>query len=50
MMVSSGLADAGYKYVLIDDGWPACEQFDSKSGKCVVPAPRNAQGQVQVCY
>ena len=46
-MVSSGLKAAGYEYVLIDDGWPACDQF-AESGHCQTPAPRNAEGQIQI--
>ena len=46
-MVASGLKDAGYEYVLIDDGWPACDQF-AESGHCQTPAPRAADGQIQI--
>jgi len=40
-IVSSGLAKAGYNYVLIDDGWPSCEKFN-KDGSCSIQTPRNA--------
>eukprot|EP01105_Mastigella_eilhardi_P006485 TRINITY_DN18042_c0_g1_i1.p1 TRINITY_DN18042_c0_g1~~TRINITY_DN18042_c0_g1_i1.p1 ORF type:complete len:438 (-),score=94.15 TRINITY_DN18042_c0_g1_i1:120-1256(-) len=42
-MVASGLAAAGYKYVLIDDGWQACKKV-LDSGHCVVPASRDDNG------
>ncbi len=35
------------RYVLIDDGWPACEQYFS-DGRCEVPAPRLANGSISV--
>jgi alpha-galactosidase len=46
-MVSTGLRDLGYKYILLDDGWPACSEFRS-SGACETSPPRLPNGQVQV--
>jgi len=47
LMVSSGLKDAGYVYLLLDDGWPACSVYESDGG-CGTPAPRDAQGRIVV--
>eukprot|EP00042_Codosiga_hollandica_P029947 m.169308 g.169308 ORF g.169308 m.169308 type:complete len:430 (-) comp53220_c0_seq4:169-1458(-) len=47
VVVSSGLLSAGYKYVLIDDGWPACAVYTADGG-CAQPAPRDANNQIQV--
>lgn len=52
-LVSSGLADAGYNYILIDDGWPACYAYDNAShfgpaSSCAVPPPRLEGGAVEV--
>lgn len=45
LMVSTGLRDAGYNYVLLDDGWPGCLAFDP-DGKCSVPQPRDSRGRI----
>eukprot|EP01116_Phalansterium_solitarium_P005205 TRINITY_DN1661_c0_g1_i4.p1 TRINITY_DN1661_c0_g1~~TRINITY_DN1661_c0_g1_i4.p1 ORF type:complete len:450 (-),score=144.81 TRINITY_DN1661_c0_g1_i4:76-1425(-) len=45
LMVSSGLRDAGYVYLLLDDGWPTCSLHNSDGG-CSIPAPRDAQGRI----
>jgi hypothetical protein len=44
-LVSSGLKDMGYTYVLIDDGWPACAQFNKRGG-CQTPTERLEDGTV----
>lgn len=46
-IVSSGLRDAGYKYVLLDDCWTACESF-SADGSCMAAATRGADGEIPV--
>jgi alpha-galactosidase len=46
-MVSSGLRDLGYNYILLDDGWPACAEFRS-SGACKTSPPRLPNSDVQV--
>ena len=38
IMVSSGMKEAGYQYIVLDDGWMAMER-DSKSGD-LVPDPQ----------
>lgn len=45
-MSTSPLRTAGYEYILIDDGWTTCAQFVAPGGKCLVPGPRNSQGQI----
>jgi hypothetical protein len=47
-LVATGLRDAGYSYVLLDDGWPACAKLSGDSGECSTPAPRLANGDVLV--
>lgn len=47
-MISSGLRNAGYEYVLIDDGWPMCAEYNHRDGHCLVPYPRDSQGRIQV--
>lgn len=39
-----------YNYVLLDDGWPACDEWHDKpgAGGCVNPAPRLPDGSVRV--
>ncbi len=44
-MVDSGLADAGYEYILIDDGWSECAVFNSDGG-CAVQAARDNAGRI----
>jgi len=46
-MVRTGLRDAGYNYILLDDGWPACDKF-SPSGSCETMSPRLLDGRVRV--
>jgi alpha-galactosidase len=45
LMVSSGLKDAGYVYLLLDDGWPSCDAFNS-DGSCSKPSPRDSNGRI----
>ncbi|KAH3758846.1 glycoside hydrolase family 27 protein [Pelomyxa schiedti] len=45
-MLSSGLWDAGYQYILIDDGWQACQKTNSE-GHCIVPEPRDSSDRIQ---
>ena len=45
LMVSSGLARAGYTILWLDDGWPSCSTFNADGG-CSVPAPRDAAGAI----
>ena len=40
LKLSQNLASFGYKYILIDDGWPACLKYSSDNA-CLEPAPRN---------
>ena len=48
-LVSTGLRDAGYTYVLLDDGWPACAEVAQPGDlHCVTPAPRLPNGDVLV--
>ena len=42
-MSQIGLVDAGYNYLLLDDGWPACAEFGSGDGHCVTPHPRSVK-------
>eukprot|EP01105_Mastigella_eilhardi_P006372 TRINITY_DN17970_c0_g1_i1.p1 TRINITY_DN17970_c0_g1~~TRINITY_DN17970_c0_g1_i1.p1 ORF type:complete len:440 (-),score=119.36 TRINITY_DN17970_c0_g1_i1:48-1202(-) len=42
-MAQNGLRAAGYEYVLIDDGWSACDAFNS-DGSCAKPVPRADDG------
>ncbi len=46
-LVSSGLRDAGYTYLLIDDGWPLCA-VGGGAARCDVPAPRGSDGRIVV--
>lgn len=39
--LSLNLSSFGYNYILIDDGWPKCLEFDSENKHCINPAPRN---------
>ena len=47
-MVSTGLRDAGYTILWLDDGWPSCSEFDGAPGVsgCRTPAPRDAGGRI----
>jgi alpha-galactosidase len=47
LMVQTGLKDSGYVYLLLDDGWPACDKFNTNGG-CSIPAPRDAQGRIVI--
>src|ERR1041384_1613314 len=42
IMVSSGMKDAGYSYIVLDDGWMAMER-DAKTGD-LVPDPKKFPG------
>jgi len=44
-MASSQLKTAGYEYILIDDCWSSCLEFD-KDGNCLQPAPRGANNSI----
>ena len=47
--MSTGFRDLGYRYVLLDDGWPACAEFrPTGTGACKTVAPRLADGRVEV--
>eukprot|EP00047_Mylnosiga_fluctuans_P015312 m.45174 g.45174 ORF g.45174 m.45174 type:complete len:436 (-) comp5862_c0_seq2:55-1362(-) len=46
-MAKSALKTAGYEYILIDDGWPACAQGGGLE-KCQEPAPRDADGRIPI--
>eukprot|EP00658_Telonema_sp_P-2_P070982 TRINITY_DN60331_c0_g1_i1.p2 TRINITY_DN60331_c0_g1~~TRINITY_DN60331_c0_g1_i1.p2 ORF type:complete len:123 (+),score=18.82 TRINITY_DN60331_c0_g1_i1:165-533(+) len=39
-LASSPLGAAGYTYILLDDGWPACPEKDS-DGHCLSLPPRD---------
>eukprot|EP00054_Salpingoeca_dolichothecata_P014940 m.85091 g.85091 ORF g.85091 m.85091 type:complete len:423 (-) comp21244_c0_seq3:215-1483(-) len=45
-IVEQGLLAAGYNYILIDDGWPACLEY--AADHCKIPAPRTKEGNIQV--
>ena len=50
-LVSTGLRDAGYDYVLLDDGWPACSEWRrgiAEASSCLNPSPRLDGGNVLV--
>ena len=47
VMVSSGLRDAGYEYLLIDDGWPLCAVGGGVNSCKQIPA-RDAEGRIVV--
>jgi alpha-galactosidase len=44
-LIDKGLAKAGYVYVLIDDGWMKCDQFNSNGG-CSKPSARDGHGRI----
>eukprot|EP00035_Acanthoeca_spectabilis_P008340 m.152325 g.152325 ORF g.152325 m.152325 type:complete len:452 (+) comp14318_c0_seq2:3577-4932(+) len=44
---ASGLREIGYEYILIDDGWPACQVY-GENGRCDVPPARLDDGTVIV--
>ena len=46
-IVSSGLKDAGYDYLLLDDCWTACLEF-SDDGSCRQAAQRDRSGKIPV--
>lgn len=46
-LVASGLSASGYRYVLIDDGWPACSRH-REDGGCAAKAPRDSRGRIAV--
>lgn len=49
LLISTGLKDMGYNYVLIDDGWPQCAPgFKDPSGKCSNSMPRLEDASVLV--
>ena len=37
-LASSGLQDAGFDYILLDDGWPACSKTHGDQHACETPA------------
>eukprot|EP00656_Telonema_subtile_P056352 TRINITY_DN8981_c0_g1_i1.p1 TRINITY_DN8981_c0_g1~~TRINITY_DN8981_c0_g1_i1.p1 ORF type:complete len:454 (-),score=82.97 TRINITY_DN8981_c0_g1_i1:294-1655(-) len=39
-MADTGFVKAGYNYLLLDDGWPACLQYNPE-GFCTAPHPRD---------
>ena len=44
--VSYGLRDAGYNFLLLDDGWTTCVQYagpDNYTSHCTIPGVRDAQ-------
>jgi len=45
VMVKTGLRDAGYTYVLLDDGWPECLVKD-REGNCLAPGLRDANHRI----
>ena len=45
-MVASGLRDAGWNWLLLDDGWPRCGARDSTKGACVNNTGRGADGRL----
>eukprot|EP00727_Mastigamoeba_balamuthi_P004686 m51a1_g14215 putative alpha-galactosidase (966) ;mRNA; f:175832-180236 len=47
-MVKNGLRDAGYEYVLIDDGWTTCDRWDYVQGKCAKAGARDSSGRIVV--
>lgn len=46
-MANGPLRGAGYRYILLDDGWAACKHF-SPIGECVEEAGRDAEGRILV--
>ena len=47
-MVATGLRDAGFDILWVDDGWPSCTAFSGAPGSssCRTPAPRDANGEI----
>eukprot|EP00727_Mastigamoeba_balamuthi_P004687 m51a1_g14216 putative alpha-galactosidase (450) ;mRNA; f:180907-182653 len=45
-MAKNGLRDAGYEYVLIDDGWTTCDRWDYVQGKCARAGARDSSGRI----
>ena len=43
-LASSGLLAAGYRFILIDDCWSLCKQYDAKNGYCTEPGGRDEKG------
>ena len=49
-IVAFGLRDAGYVYLLLDDGWTTCNNYsdpgDPLSSGCTIPGDRDASGRI----
>ena len=45
-IVASGLAEAGYNYVLLDDCWTQCDELTQPEGTCAKAAARDQQGRI----